>query len=348
MTCKKFLVRPFIKPDESFCGYVNRLAKDNYVNVNDMFHINGKTIRLQTSDQAERKAIKQRLFLLTGHTRIDQLFDIRSVSSSLRSLFDYRQQKVCISCLWENPYIRALWDFKNYNICHIHRTALVSHCVKCNKKLTISSALSRFCNECNLSLREHGHQNIGLDPISLELVEIIAREPSQISKQLEQFQQRLKNLRPYIRVANEGYYQGVDNLRMQNATEFSTLQTQSVKLAQDEDLSVEVLAKQLAVASKRKAWSSCLSDYREVFENPTKYQFSDVLKRVLTEQTTFFSEKELTLELLSKLWQIDEQQLLQVIEDICPAILVRNKRLRIKCSDLAKYHLQIFERIKKA
>lgn len=66
---------------------------------------------------------------------------------------------VCPKCIEEAPYIRQLWHFIPYQVCHKHHSQLVQRCPECGKLLDYqSSELIEQC-ECGFSLPNSEPEN---------------------------------------------------------------------------------------------------------------------------------------------------------------------------------------------
>lgn len=62
---------------------------------------------------------------------------------------------VCPDCLRDEPYIRQLWHFNTYHVCHIHNKQLVKTCPECNAVVDYRSSFAITSCLCGYDLREY-------------------------------------------------------------------------------------------------------------------------------------------------------------------------------------------------
>lgn len=136
------LNRPNPKIDESWRGYILRLAEVNHLDkpraILRLFQTNSETIR---SRYPHWKPIAE----CTGKTE-EQLGSIflfeldtpfyRFMGHKIKKeFFRFDSPAVCTECVKEKGYLHARWDVEYMNACHIHRKKLLTHCPACKRKL---------------------------------------------------------------------------------------------------------------------------------------------------------------------------------------------------------------------
>ncbi|MDP5133191.1 MAG: TniQ family protein [Paraglaciecola sp.] len=185
-----FLLRPKPKHDETIESYVLRLAIANgYSSLGKFFKTLGLMSDLTISGEGEhfsslnliniyhsqissqRRIEIIRVISKLADTPFAEVFDIclarsaDSFSNNTSALFrkgvmvpteqllPLPSVKVCPACLKEAAYVRQLWHFKSYTICHNHRVTLRNTC-QCGALIDIYSDLKTRCQTCEASFSE--------------------------------------------------------------------------------------------------------------------------------------------------------------------------------------------------
>ena len=325
-----------IKPraNESFSGFTLRLAKSNYITPNDLLLFTNEKLSFATSNSTERKSLTNLLVKLAGFNEIEKLFDVRAVKQKYKTLFDFDVQKICLSCLKEEPYIKDIWDFRNYVVCHKHHDVLLSHCSNCSHKISTMSALNKKCEKCGHSFTFSNERESCKESLSTFIANKFDRSESSISH----IAREVRQIQPYLRLVNEGRYDEVVSLRKNDLVSFARLQAKAAELVVNRDRSVSMLARQLAPQVNTENWSRSLNGFRDVINDSEKHSFAPVLREALIERASDVGEASLSFELISKLWQINLEKLTNAITQVVPpAKLIKTGRPQIKCSDFAKY-----------
>lgn len=329
-----------IKPkiNESFSGFTSRLAKSNYITPNDLLLFTNEKLSFATSNVKERKSLANLLVKLTGFYEIESLFDVRIIQKKYKTLFDFDVQKICLCCLEEEQYIRDIWDFRNYVICHKHHNVLLSHCSSCSQKISTMSAIIQKCEKCSQSFRSSNEEGSCKESLSNSIAQIFDGSENSISEIAEVVGQ----IQPFLRLANEGRYEEVVNLRKNDLVAYAKIQAKASELVVNKHKSISMLASQLAPHVKTEQWLRSINGYRKVINEPEQHDFASVLKETLVGRSDEVGGASLSYELISKLWKIDLDRLSQaIIEVVPPENLIKTGRHKIRCLDFAKYQQQI-------
>ena len=326
--------------DESLNGYVFRLAMANRLTESDFANLIGYTaVQLKSPNQKARNEIVNGLISLTGFSEISELFDKRCRSAVYKHLFEYKTQKFCSQCIRENAYIRALWDFKNYVTCHIHTTSLKNICEECGAMFTASCAIAQKCISCDSPLLVTSPQVGFPDSISQFIADVVSEVEVPLNEKLACIQYKIEVLEPFIRLQLGGGYKTANDIRKSDLQQFINIQAEAHRLMSDEERSVELLstqlAKQIAATTETGGLSPVVNRYRTVINDAVKHPFSNVLRRSIISNAGNASEHWLSLDLISKLWQVDEDRVLWALDQINPTI--RQGKRRIKCTVFARY-----------
>jgi hypothetical protein len=155
------LVRPNPNQYESWQGYILRLAEANFVkNPKDVLRVSG------ISEKKLRGQIPEIQFLkiVTGKSEdvLNRIYPEDSGNGTLtlfgHSIAKYylRMQtpKVCVKCVKELGYIKALWDFTYINACTKHQCKLTSQCPHCKSQLSWYRPGLLIC-ECGEDFGDH-------------------------------------------------------------------------------------------------------------------------------------------------------------------------------------------------
>ena len=186
----KLLIRPKPYIDESLESYLLRLCLANYY---DSFGIlvaammnsfpqlqrlagslptdlNSINVYHANHSSAKRYRALMELVELTGAdiSKIESLIVFRSSQSFSKQYQAVIYQgkiiprlflrentlPICPNCLEEAPYIRQLWHFKTYHVCHVHKKRLIKKCPECGVNINYRSAFSTTTCSCGFDLRE--------------------------------------------------------------------------------------------------------------------------------------------------------------------------------------------------
>lgn len=179
---EKFLVRPKPFFDESFLGYISRLAEYNSY-LTAYLVINHITKKMQKSRYAWRMILDNpyesasELADLTGNDVSDFLPKIQSVVNKNHYIFfnssvwsyainSYFPQ-YCPMCLKEKHYYRAIWDLIVYTACPIHKCLLINKCMQCGSNQKLFRNKTSEC-KCGFDFRDAEVTKIPENKIRIE------------------------------------------------------------------------------------------------------------------------------------------------------------------------------------
>ena len=145
---KQILVRPEPKKDESWLGYLLRLAAENgYTGLSDLGRVIDHTpISLLMSDP---KTTMQSMGIQASNCKVPQPSKTRTsgLGAKLFATGRCRHFKVCPQCLFEDahPYLRSQWDgpIAFSGCCPVHSCALLDACPGCGQPAWPRSASLR-------------------------------------------------------------------------------------------------------------------------------------------------------------------------------------------------------------
>jgi len=68
----------------------------------------------------------------------------------------FRQDGIgyCPGCLHDKQYLRKIWMFRPYSICHIHGSPIRTTCTSCNEEMKIFRGILCECSHCKSDIRE--------------------------------------------------------------------------------------------------------------------------------------------------------------------------------------------------
>ncbi|MDT3680537.1 MAG: TniQ family protein [Burkholderiaceae bacterium] len=154
-------------PDESFAGYILRLAERNgYSGVADVLaavtEIGGEPIADAFELRARPSALRTLSLMATGLPSAlskylrERLPDHASMIGDVRIRDDAHMDtysQVCTSCLEERGYVLEVWDFAPVVACPQHQVFLRDSCDECGARLKWSRSSLFRCGKCESDLR---------------------------------------------------------------------------------------------------------------------------------------------------------------------------------------------------
>jgi hypothetical protein len=66
--------------------------------------------------------------------------------------FDRYKTKICPLCIKEKQYLKKVWDYSIFIMCHIHGCLLINTCPKCNRKINHHMSSFILC-KCGFDFR---------------------------------------------------------------------------------------------------------------------------------------------------------------------------------------------------
>lgn len=149
---QRLLKTPKPKSDESFTGYILRLAEENGYRsplwIIALANFDDKLILPNYSFTPISSESFKLLASLSGSTVSElaqityQPVDTRSYHFNLffgtpvhRSFIQPRHPKVCPECLRERAYCRRVWEFVLITVCPVHKCMLIDECPNCKKPI---------------------------------------------------------------------------------------------------------------------------------------------------------------------------------------------------------------------
>lgn len=337
----KLLVRPFAKTDESFNGYINRLALVNSASLNNfIYHIGLTSTQFLSSSTKVRAKIAKEVSVLTGYGDITCLFDIRDWGNDFKHLFDYKTQKCCLACLADVQYIRAIWDFKYYTLCHIHKIPLVSKCSFCETRLTASAVLAGFCKVCSENLSINEYVSVFNDQISSYIATKFKFVDSSEQKTcIQDIAEFMRQLRPFFNLSVNGDLRKIELSRHMDIESFVTRSDDAYELKKNHHKSAEKLTDLIVERVSDKSLAQRFNNFRYVIKSPSKYEFSKVIKKTITDNLKEQTDHYITLSLIAQLWEIDLKRLKAATDKVAPSLVSAKKGIR--CSDFARHSEKI-------
>lgn len=199
------LVRPRPFSDESLESYLIRLSLDNcyenlgtliaaiivaYPKLNRMFEgalpSNIESINLcfanVSSDKRYRALIELTSLAGTKNNLIQNLMTFRSqqqFSSKYQAVVHQgiliprvflrkKEVPVCVDCLRAEQYIRQIWHYAPYKVCHIHKKALLHRCPKCNVFINYKAFFHISKCACEFDLKD----SLAFQKLTVNLLQI--------------------------------------------------------------------------------------------------------------------------------------------------------------------------------
>jgi len=187
----KLLVRPLPYIDESLESYLLRLCQENFYGqlgalLASIVHTYPKLNRIfEGAIPSDLRSINVCFANQSSDRRyraIIELSNLANVSlSSIQNLIVFRSQQlfsskhqavihqgvlvprlfiresnipVCIDCFRSKKYVRKIWHYLPYDICHIHKKALTYRCPQCGSFLDYRKSFSVSLCECGFDLLE--------------------------------------------------------------------------------------------------------------------------------------------------------------------------------------------------
>ncbi|MGM7447694.1 TniQ family protein [Idiomarina sp. ST20R2A10] len=331
----KLLVRPNPHNDESQESFLYRLAIQNHRTISDV-----STLLSRSDSVSSRTRNRGDNGTSSFEKAARGLFNKREWNDRFKILFDLQFQKFCALCFAENPYVRTLWDFKKYVSCHKHGVALTNICDTCARPIRISSLFRRTCVDCNSQVISKINSVASQDPFSELIAKTMERKDISITEQLDVLLMETEQLKPYLRLVENGNMKAVMDLRKSNLYEYAALQSKAIHLMHDGQRSIQLLADQLDDRLSKLTTGNAISPYRFVINNPSGYKFSKVLKASLASNQMVRNDGELSLKLICTLWQIEEKALRKAFKEVLPGISL--KKNQVPLSTFARYSKQIF------
>ncbi|WP_162879201.1 TniQ family protein [Paraliobacillus quinghaiensis] len=172
----KFTVRPKPLEGESLTGYFMRLAKNNYLSLDEFFYIvksdyKKSSRQLHITDTLPEKVMNIELlkkilkccssdiekmsftnvFYLFFNDKEEALSNYRSV---MPEMIEKEKRKFCSYCLEETGTYKLVWQLKDIQVCDIHQIKLQSKCPSCsNEQPYVSLELANYsCHFCHSPL----------------------------------------------------------------------------------------------------------------------------------------------------------------------------------------------------
>lgn len=159
--------RPIPRADESPASILIRAAERNgYESVHNMIHFTGLN--------EKSMCLEILLNYLAKFLKLLGLLGLRSISpeeilerggpasKTMRRMMHnfyppefFRQDGTayCPGCLNDQQYLRKIWVFRPYSICHIHGTPIITECTNCGKEMNISRGKLCVCSYCKSDIR---------------------------------------------------------------------------------------------------------------------------------------------------------------------------------------------------
>ncbi len=158
---------PAIHDDESFKGYLLRLASANFMSgINGIIKVLSEKLgrRLKSSQEIvyDNEALEVLGSMSMGYPQALQSFAARHVidgamlADGIRVDEDAlmeRYSQVCSCCLREHGYAKKAWDYATVVCCAQHGKLLIDNCPECQCRILWSRHDIMHCGECGFDLR---------------------------------------------------------------------------------------------------------------------------------------------------------------------------------------------------
>ncbi|WP_029191855.1 TniQ family protein [Paenibacillus elgii] len=152
LTSDKLRNRPYCYEDESFEGYLCRVAEVNYISrnmlineygINDLLKRSGNDINLVMKFINEKN----------NHDYTNNSFKFISENGLYLSCF-WRQKytKYCPLCIAEKPYHHIQWTVAPIIVCPKHCVELHNNCKNCYNNVTYIDVIKDSCSNCSCKL----------------------------------------------------------------------------------------------------------------------------------------------------------------------------------------------------
>lgn len=170
------LIRPIPKEDESPASVLIRAAQSNgYETVSEMISVTKQDHQISISTLTLLVDCLARYLRLTTAlclrcVRPEEVLEREGTARSRRRFFAnfypaefFRQDGInyCPGCLHEAGYLRKIWMFKPYAVCHLHNLLLRSTCHICDEKLKLYRGKVSVCSQCDAELGQASSINNG-------------------------------------------------------------------------------------------------------------------------------------------------------------------------------------------
>lgn len=161
------LIRPIPKEDESPASILIRAAQSNgYETVSDMIFVTKQDPQILASNLTSLIDCLDRFLQLISTlclrcVRPEEVLEREGTTRSRRRFLAnfypaefFRQDGIsyCPGCIQESDYLRKIWMFKPYSVCHLHNLPLRSTCHICHEKLKLYRGRVAVCGQCNADL----------------------------------------------------------------------------------------------------------------------------------------------------------------------------------------------------
>ncbi len=326
---KDFLIRPKPYDDESHDGFLHRVASENHCTFQDALHvIFSEPGSCKTGKEGGDEAFDPIAFEFGK-----KLFNKHVWKKDFPKLFDLLTQKFCVKCLKERHYVRAIWDFRQYTSCHLHGVALINRCDNCHGSIDTASVINKHCRKCQSLLMDVTIEKSGNTRFAHEVNEVFNSTDKSMQEKLTILNSRIEQLHPYLRLVSDGSIKSLNDIRKADLARFSELQDVALALMDEPQVGSERLAKQISEKFFNSHPSVVFNPYREVINDSTAFQFAGVMKASLTSGHFEDAQNFISIDMISRLWQVDIDELTQAIDTVLPEI--RQGQKRIKLGDFA-------------
>ena len=182
MLINKIAVRPYMKLDESFSGYILRLTYENgFKDVTAFLKYGGintsSTASFDKSVRTNKNIILDFLEIALNRNResIDigiTYSDVIDFNRSIKNLhLDFL--RICPHCIKEKKYIKETWLLAPVAHCEIHKCLLIESCPHCNSKLNFKSDIFEHCNNCGFQWQDYNSSDADFSNLEYQILNIL-------------------------------------------------------------------------------------------------------------------------------------------------------------------------------
>ncbi|WP_284640797.1 TniQ family protein [Paenibacillus silviterrae] len=144
--------RPFYYEDESFEGYLYRVAEANYISQNMLISEYGINDLLKRSGNDINQVVRY-INEQNYHDYSNKSFQFISENGLYLSCFwKQKYSKYCSLCLAEQQYHRIQWMVAPVIACPKHCVELQNSCKRCYKNVTYIDVIKDTCSNCSCKL----------------------------------------------------------------------------------------------------------------------------------------------------------------------------------------------------
>lgn len=304
------LIRPKPIADESFIGYLFRLANANGLTYESLsLLVRSRAAPIKSYSIDDRHTIKRLFVQLTGHSNVVTLFDPWEFYLGYKKLFDYQRIKFCPYCFAESNFYRAEWHSRYKFSCEKHKRYLIDVCSSCSKEVVANSIISGSCISCGTRLEQM--HSLAEKPMHFNILEVIASETSR-GINMVKHKSFATGLEPFMYLADPLHFERWNKKRDASIYMLAALISESLNLLFNIDDAKAVMMRLccngmgLLVISNGK--------FSRFLRSNDCLEIKNVFKSVVDDYAAKYKDETIRLHFVSLLYNIDLNLILDEID----------------------------------